>query len=319
MLGRRSIVLVGLLPLSLAECSLDWSRTQPGATSDSGTTGGSAGSGGSSGADASSDAMDADATGGGGGSDASADQAGETGTDADADASNTGCPIEMARIVFGSADFCIDGAEATVESYAAFLAALPGLDAGVIGHPRCGWKSSGQYAPLDYSTQQASPKLPVVGVDWCMAHAFCAQQGKRLCGAVGGGGLDSGVADKSGEWYLACSNNGVQSYPYGFSHTATCNDCSGDAGGCQLKAASTGGNCKNSGANVVDMSGNAGEWTNSCQIGSNAELDECDVRGGDFGTTSPSCLTCSHSCNQNLARNVQSKKVGIRCCKDPEP
>ena len=86
------------------------------------------------------------------------------------------------------AGFFIDAHEATFAEYAAFVDALsskspPALPA------RCAFKTD--FMPSACTDVAALPSQhPAACVDWCDAFAYCAFNGKRLCGKTGGGPVD---------------------------------------------------------------------------------------------------------------------------------
>jgi hypothetical protein len=78
-----------------------------------------------------------------------------------------------------------------------------------------------------------------VCVDWCDALGFCAFVGKRLCGGMGGGPITVQNANDASqdEWYNACSEGGVQLYPYGNTYQPTaCNGLSSSVGPSNVSA-----------------------------------------------------------------------------------
>jgi sulfatase modifying factor 1 len=90
----------------------------------------------------------------------------------DADASD--CPGNAGPVAIrvGAAPntFCIDATEVTNAQYRAFLAAK-GSDLG--GQPEtCTWNTS--YLPGVWPVPPTLDGFPVVTVDWCDAHAYCA-------------------------------------------------------------------------------------------------------------------------------------------------
>jgi hypothetical protein len=213
--------------------------------------------------------------------------------------------------------YCIDKFEATNAQYAQFMAER-GSD--YSGQPAyCAWNTS--YRPASgWPYSNGRDHHPVVAVDWCDAAAFCKWAGKRLCGKIGGGSNPVGrFGDPAAsEWYRACSRAGTQIYPYGNTYVAaTCQgeDRAGSKNGTTV-AVGTLAACVGGYAGIMDMSGNAFEWEDSCTdyVG---PADRCRPRGGSF-VASPSFMGCAADLlDSTTARNVGYRDVGIRCCYGP--
>jgi formylglycine-generating enzyme required for sulfatase activity len=206
--------------------------------------------------------------------------------------------------------YCIDSTEVTGAQYAAWLATNPALPDSTDAN--CGWKTS--YNDADHSTGD----YPAGDVDWCDAYAYCLGVGKRLCGKIGGGPNDPGDANDASlsQWYNACSSGGVNKYPYGNTYNSTaCNGADywgnqpfvtetslvvGTLTSCQSSIVSYTG--------VYDLSGNVGEWEDSCN--SAGEAAACQLRGGSF-YESDVYVTCTSNHNYRHYRNTE---IGFRCC-----
>jgi formylglycine-generating enzyme required for sulfatase activity len=283
----------------------------------------------------------ATSTGSSGGSDAgdSADAAGDTGADAGSDAPS--CPIDMVEIPNGTTSYCIDQLEVTNHAYAQFLAMV---DAGAAPQPpgKCTWDVD--YAPA--VALDAGDDLPVLGVDWCDAYAYCAWANKRLCGAIGGGPIAPGLRDTdNGQWYAACSRKALRVYPYSAYtfNVATCADCDPgaacnvDASAAQPVNVGSKKGCEGGYVGLFDLSGNAAEWEDGCNDGGlrpdasddagqaipDPRYDLCYPRGGSFELTGSStgaeCLACATTTGCPLAgamRQSRPRDVGVRCCLD---
>jgi hypothetical protein len=120
------------------------------------------------------------------------------------------CPSGMIAIR-ASSSYCIDAREVTNGEYAAFLAA-----SAVVADPvGCEWKR-GDHVPSSWA-QRGADDLPVRGVDWCDAVAYCTSAKKNLCGRIGGGPVPfSEFRNPSvSAWFNACSAGGTRTYPYG--------------------------------------------------------------------------------------------------------
>ena len=210
--------------------------------------------------------------------------------------------------------FCIDSTEVTKAQYAAFLAATGGGDAGglpAVCGPQNGPAGGGGRTPrCNYDGTAPTSSDPVSCVTWCDALAYCTWAGKRLCGAVAGGGetawstVDSPAFD---EWAYACTHAGANAYPYGSAYqSGRCND--GNSGNTGAIATGT-STCIGGFPGIWDMSGNVGEWSNSCDAGTTNTT--CAVRGGSYTTTDTTQLACGHNA---LGRTGSLAVVGFRCC-----
>lgn len=155
--------------------------------------------------------------------------------------------------------------------------------------------------------------LPWVGVTYTQAVAACAAAGKRLC--------------TEAEWQGVCEGAGQTSYPYGNTYSATaCNgkdydhDCAnpndeellatGTPFGCPPPANSA---CV-SAAGIIDLSGNAREWT-STLVGTLPNTRR--VKGGSFNDIRQG-LTCQRSFI-SFAEDIAFPNLGFRCCSDTNP
>jgi formylglycine-generating enzyme required for sulfatase activity len=200
--------------------------------------------------------------------------------------------------------FCIDATEVTNGEYASFLAAgpppsgsLPNRCSNHAFEPSQGWP-----APQDATNE------PVTWVDWCDAFAYCAWAGASLCGQLGGGWMDPMNDPASGEWYLACSGQAGNAYPYGASYmSGACNDnTSGPV------AVGSSAQCVGGYAGLFDMSGNVAEWEFACGMDSSGN-DVCSVRGGSFAAASAAQLLACDA-RQLVPRTNTAADIGIRCC-----
>lgn len=238
------------------------------------------------------------------------------------------CPAGMERIGLaegGGGTYCIDRTEVTADDYASkFFSLGPNPDL------QDGWCKdwNRDFAPeKPYETKYAG--FPVQGVDWCDAYAYCARQGKVLCGKIGGGATPyTSYADSSADqWFNACSQNGSYVYPYGKLASdykaLSCNGVDQPLGGATshdrwqdstpsgyLHTECSGGML----GNVYQLSGNVAEWENSCDAsttGMGGAADNCRVRGGSFdsGATDLRC-----DADKSLPRNTKALNVGFRCC-----
>jgi formylglycine-generating enzyme required for sulfatase activity len=201
-------------------------------------------------------------------------------------------------------DFYIDSTEVTVAQYAAFEKAK-GADWS--GQPaECAWNTSYD-SGHDPAEPTAGPNQPITNVDFCDALAFCSWADKRVCGKVGGGALalpELADATKS-QWFAACAGPHGQAYPYGTTYKAgRCNDASGVGHLLDVGATAV---CEGYYPGLLDMLGNAQEWTDTCND-STGRHDGCEAIGGSYRDTS--------SCGQSglKRRDLQAPELGFRCC-----
>jgi formylglycine-generating enzyme required for sulfatase activity len=244
----------------------------------------------------------------------------------------------MVLVVATNLSFCIDKTEVTRAAYDAFVASgppLPQLDPPDL----CDWNKT-----FDPYVGETDPMLPVQGVNWCDAYAFCKSVKKRICG--GDHGADVAFKDhrnsKDDEWYVACSLDGTRDYPYAKvgPDLSACADC--DPGvGCMSKTATpslvgTHPGCEGGYKGLLDMSGSVFEWESSCLLNGfidagpdvqgprDPQSDSCSRRGGSYdepgANGTPECLGClvGACAVTSKKRNDHSTTSGIRCCADPQ-
>jgi formylglycine-generating enzyme required for sulfatase activity len=211
--------------------------------------------------------------------------------------------------------FCIDATEVTNAQYLTYLIARKGETDGQ--PPQCAWNAgTGALQPMDpWPVPAGSEQLPVVGLDWCDARAFCAFYGKRLCGHIGGGPVD--IADRAvataSQWYAACSHEADSLHTYSSGNVLT-------DGGCNFPpstgpAAVRTRSCEGAYAGVFDLSGNVAEWEDACEPfdGGSGTDNRCLVRGGAW-TYGDTCA--AESGLDYPIRNYRNDDVGFRCCAD---
>lgn len=167
---------------------------------------------------------------------------------------------------------------------------------------------------------------PVRCVDVCDAREYCRWAHKRLCGAVAGDVLDvtqgagtgRHIDPEQSEWYRACSNAGASLFPYGSAYEAgRCTDAGLSPNIVYDVGYSAG--CEGGYAGLFDMSGNAGEWENSCtSYGGHPAAENCLVRGGSYYNGGPTddgmLLTCTVF--RDTLQSAPSTSIGFRCCSD---
>jgi sulfatase modifying factor 1 len=213
----------------------------------------------------------------------------------------------------GIDDYTIGATEVTNAEYAQFLAVE--FEAGFVAGwlpPECDWKFD--FTP-DQWQDDLTPNLPVVGVDWCDAWAYCEWSDQHLCGAVGGGPIDlDDINDPAlAQWHRACTGGGgTPLYPYGAMYDpGACNGA--DAGFEQLLEVGSLRNCNGGYPGIFDMSGNVWEWENSCDVIPLIEPEEhlCQMRGGSYFSDAMNLLC---SADLSRVRSHRDDNVGIRCC-----
>jgi hypothetical protein len=217
----------------------------------------------------------------------------------------------------GAPLYCIDSLETTFADYQQFVDFTAGA-------------SPSQPSTCDWNTEftwpnwvKSSPStLPVGGIDWCDAWAYCAFRGKRLCGKVGGGALQlAGMSDpqvaKDGEFARACSANGTKKYPYGSEYVGdACNDSGGAVSNESVPVGSLVA-CEGGYPGLFDMSGNAQEWINACDAeNADPKKTQCYVAGGTWNF--PGNATYCTFSQPHRRDNSQTAQNGVRCCWDPE-
>lgn len=265
------------------------------------------------------DALTATSSGSTGGGGTSGDEPGEGGASSTGDDGSTadvgacagacgapGCGACPDGEMVEFPGFRIDALETSNAAYRQFLAA--GVDPAT--QPAvCGWNVD--FTPAQWPVPALADPLPVVGVDWCDAHAYCAWAGKRLCGAIGGGSSSArGAFDAAADqWYRACSGADGEVYPYGPTYVpVACNGADAGVGG--LLPGMALATCQGSLPGLFDMSGNVWEWVDACD-GEAGPGDACMRRGGSFFSV-PKDLRCDLLSTRS--RETRLDHVGIRCC-----
>jgi sulfatase modifying factor 1 len=228
----------------------------------------------------------------------------------DAGATRDGCAPAAGPAMIQVGAFCIDATEVTSAEYAIFYNAKNGNTSGQPSY--CAWNNS--YLPDAKCGQFPSNDgtLPIACVDFCDAYAYCAWAGKHLCGQVDGGPSSVSNAAAAGvdAWYTACSHSGAQGYPYGDTYDPTACNGPSDAGAGGAAPVGTFKRCVGGYPGIFDMSGNVGEWTDSCDTTAGAN-DTCRPRGGSF-EGSASALACSRV--GQIGRQETFTDTGFRCC-----
>lgn len=215
--------------------------------------------------------------------------------------------------------FCMDTTEVSQSQYAQFLA--DPQDKGLFQHSRCSKNTNFQPfqgSHLDECDGKESyiydPKsrgnLPIACIDWCDAAAYCTWAGKRLCGAVGGGGLDHNEAVLTGQWGYVCSQGSQTNYSYG--NTFSPNLCAD--GNTMKNTVEVSGKPECAGAQapfseIRNLTGNVAEFEDACE-----NYPFCRVRGLSNDTFAEEATRCDSFTDRNL--EAYFPNIGFRCCYD---
>jgi eukaryotic-like serine/threonine-protein kinase len=148
----------------------------------------------------------------------------------------------------------------------------------------------------EYPNGKSAP--PKVGVTWNQSKAMCESKGKRLCSEE--------------EWEKACKGPSNARFPYGNSWDPTiCNTEDADGNDHPLDVAVNFARCR-SGYGLINMSGNAAEWTSS-----NFSPGVKDkVHKGGAANRPNWAARCAN--RGNLAPTEKGDLLGFRCCGDPQ-
>ncbi len=198
------------------------------------------------------------------------------------------------------------------------------------------WENAGSFVPAGISffceghsadlygfwwSVSASPdntSLPAFGATWCNAEAFCLANGKRLCGAIGGGYLSiegdppdgslGGLEDANeSEWYRACTGDGNSSHAY-----------DDEPGHCvqhpePLEPVGSRAGCEGGYPGLFDMIGNAAEWVGAWTYW--VQMPGGTDWTSPYYTAIQGYTSCEGvSFEENLGG---STSIGFRCCADP--
>jgi formylglycine-generating enzyme required for sulfatase activity len=248
-----------------------------------------------------------------GAADAMADTAAASDAPVDADAgrndAEAGCKGIHGPKPVSLGSYCIDSTEVTGMSYTEFLAAKAGDMSGQ--PPAC--SSNASYEP----TVAGNGQVPVFGVDWCDAFAYCAWAGKRLCGKIGGGAVPSALVTNAfaDEWYNACSKGGTRDFPYGNTRDGdACNGADRDGSAGPVPVGSLPG-CEGGYPGLFDMAGNLWEWEDSCSPDAGGADAGCMVRGSSYASNDSTSCSAARPFPRAFA---SLSVVTSRCCSDLE-
>lgn len=204
-----------------------------------------------------------------------------------------------------SSPFCIDTTEVTNAQYDFFLASSkPAAPA------YC-------FTPVYGSSETAvtGPNKPRANVPWCAAFQYCAWAGKRLCGKIGGGhsSYTTYFSNTESQWSYACRQGSANTnFPYGATEDKTKCVVAGPVADVGSKKGCTGQTTPYN--QIVDLSGNAGEWSDACDRydgASGEDVRVCALRGGWTGNT-------RQDCNEPQVSTVmyRAEDLTFRCCRD---
>lgn len=230
----------------------------------------------------------------------------------------------MVQLPAAGGAFCIDTTEVTNAQYQRFIddtrdtSHLPTIP------PYCGWAGT-VFAPPSGSADLTHPTRPVVDIDFCDATVYCLWAGKHLCGKIGGGHVApmSSFSDPNvSQWDFACRGGSPGTlYPYGASYVGSKCAVAGPEGIGSLQDVGSFGGCRGPSSpydQIVDLSGNAGEWDDSCDTyDTTATAPDkilCQVRGGYVGNSDgPFAFSCS--ADHPTWMTAHYEVTGFRCCK----
>jgi formylglycine-generating enzyme len=197
--------------------------------------------------------------------------------------------------------FCIDSTEVTVAQYRDFAKSAAPLNTDA----RCSWNVS-----ADAPASEEPADNPVTSIDFCDALAFCAWSNKSLCGNADGTPSPTYDAGNNA-WVLACSANGMRTYPYG----STFNDRACNIGS-RVERVKSRTACQGGYSGLYDMGGNAAEWLDACVQRGDAGI-ACTTTyalGTELPAAKPDLRKCGAAFEgENPVANKRAS-LGFRCC-----
>jgi sulfatase modifying factor 1 len=133
--------------------------------------------------------------------------------------------------------------------------------------------------PAPWPVPKGREDYPVNHVDWCDAYVFCQNNGKRLCGKIGGGPLTNmdrsdPIDSRISELQNAITHSGRQPFPYEGSYDADAcgpdvptedSESDGDEDLIpSLRPVATLASCQGGFADLFDLVGNVAELQTAC-------------------------------------------------------
>ena len=255
-----------------------------------------------------------------------ADVPGDIPTEAPGDARpGTGCtrftrgPTMVAARML-TKPICVDATEVTQGQYQQFLTAKDGDTSGQA--PECEWNLN--YAPplMCSFDPTGHSSFPVNGVDWCDATAYCKWAGKRLCGGLTGGLIETSSARRS-RWPRSASgppsahtaaNAAIPTARRSTARRATAASTRAPRG----RSLPSGRRPDDEGGfpGIFDLDGNVHEWENACfpLAGPPGRTDQCWFRGGSYHDLGSSCSSAFQVSRDYVDYLCD---IGFRCCADP--
>lgn len=235
-------------------------------------------------------------------------------------------PPTAIRVGTAPNTFCIDPTEVTNAQYQQFLDAKVPIST---QPPECHWNATFQPDPTE-----AGVNVPVVGVDWCDALAYCTWAGKYLCGRMENGKKVGPITTetltdfRANQWLNACTADATRLYPYGGTfELGKCNLFPLDAGRAVPVGTSPG--CQGGYAGLYDLVGNVWEWYDrTCKRDAGLEpamipdaavqpdggphQDACGLKGASYADNG------DQDCRREVSvrRDFHGQNVGFRCCSD---
>jgi sulfatase modifying factor 1 len=219
------------------------------------------------------------------------------------------CPANLpGPALVQAGGYCIDATEVSNAQYKPFVAAAADPTGGL--QAECGLNADRTPDPYRNPwTQARVANRPVVGVDWCDAHAFCKWAGKSLCTRE--------------RWISACSGPSKTVYSYGDAYLRmACNVAVDNAENATdplglLWDVGSRNTCWGGYQPMRDMSGNVAEWTATCvkpTPSTPPSQDECWTMGGSIEDFQPSEYTCTYGYVDQADRLNRHVLRGFRCC-----
>lgn len=229
--------------------------------------------------------------------------------------------------------YCIDATEVTNEQWGRFLATSPTQ---AQWPPLCFDPSflpptlakSWTFEPRDWPLPPDRQQHPVVDIHWCAGSAFCATNGKRLCGRIGGGPLVATEVEGGGhagdrasdpavsEWMNACSRGGARPYGYGAAYEP--GRCFARGGMSTHPSADTRAvptlSCEGGFDGLYDLGGSVLEMLAQCWANGTVYVAGCTVGGSiALDETHPGCGAFEGT---GFRDRGGDPLIGLRCCAD---